>query len=785
MNGRLHLGHAFSLTKAEFASGYQRLKGRHTLWPFGFHCTGMPIQASSDRLRREYEQYPSMPEGIPERVRVTPDKAQQAAKAAPKAKGAPKDIKSGKAKLAAKSADSAAWSRPLLQWEIMQSLGVDVADVPKFTDPYHWLAYFPPLGISDMKRFGATVDWRRSFITTDRNPFYDSFVRWQYTKLKALGKIAYGKRPCVYSVRDNGPCADHDRQTGEGVGIQDFTLIKMHCLEVPAALAAAVPAGAKVFFVCGTLRPETMYGQTNCWVGPEEEYGLYASAKEGEFLVTGDWAALNMAYQQILATEDATPAPLATCKGTDLIGTPLAAPLAQHERIYALPFMGIKGGRATGIVTSVPSDAPDDYAGLMDLKNKAPLREKFGVKDEWVLPFDPVPIIDTPGFGNLAAVEACTQLKITSQNDRDNLDKAKKEVYLRGFYEGVMLVGDHKGKTVQDAKPLIKAELIAAGLAIAYGEPEKAVISRSGDKCIVANADQWYLAYGEDEWRSITERALEGVETFAPETRNAFKRTLEWLNKWACSRSYGLGTRLPFDEKWLVESLSDSTIYMAYYTIAHHLQGRSGGLDGTKPGPHGIEASDMTVEVWDHLLLNTPVPADCRVPAELLATMRNEFEYWYGVDLRVSGKDLIPNHLTFYLYAHTAMWANDESKWPKGIRANGHVLLNKEKMSKSTGNFMTLADACDTYSADAMRVALANAGDGLDDANFEDQVANAAILKLTNLVEFAEEMFGDNVPEGRYVWAREGGESVFLSALPTNFFSPNFSNYSNVNKKIK
>jgi len=40
-----------------------------------------------------------------------------------------------------------------------------------------------------------------------------------------------------------------------------------------------------------------------------------------------------------------------------------------------------------------------------------------------------------------------------------------------------------------------------------------------------------------------------------------------------CSRTYGLGTKLPWDENWLVESLSDSTIYMCYYTIAHMLQG--------------------------------------------------------------------------------------------------------------------------------------------------------------------------------------------------------------------
>ena len=57
MNGRLHLGHTFSLSKCEFGVGYQRLKGKKCLFPFGLHCTGMPIKACSDKLKREMEDY--------------------------------------------------------------------------------------------------------------------------------------------------------------------------------------------------------------------------------------------------------------------------------------------------------------------------------------------------------------------------------------------------------------------------------------------------------------------------------------------------------------------------------------------------------------------------------------------------------------------------------------------------------------------------------------------------------------------------------------------------------
>lgn len=86
------------------------------------------------------------------------------------------------------------------------------------------------------------------------------------------------------------------------------------------------------------------------------------------------------------------------------------------------------------------------------------------------------------------------------------------------------------------------------------------------------------------------------------------------------------------------------------------------------------------------------------------------------MDLRVSGRDLVGNHLTYSLYNHAAIF--DERNWPRAFRSNGHLMLNNDKMSKSTGNFLTLDEALRVYGADALRMALAEAGDGLEDANF-------------------------------------------------------------------
>ena len=107
------------------------------------------------------------------------------------------------------------------------------------------------------------------------------------------------------------------------------------------------------------------------------------------------------------------------------------------------------------------------------------------------------------------------------------------------------------------------------------------MLVRSGDECVVALCDQWYLDYGEESWKAKTAEALEQVDTYHDEVRKNFSATLDWLKEHACSRTYGLGTKLPWDEKWLIESLSDSTIYMAYYTIAHLLQGDTFDGSGT------------------------------------------------------------------------------------------------------------------------------------------------------------------------------------------------------------
>ncbi|KAL9126788.1 MAG: hypothetical protein Q9217_004215 [Psora testacea] len=743
MNGTLHAGHSFTVSKVEFASGFARMEGKRVLFPLGFHCTGMPIKACADKLAEDVRKFGKNFEKYAEEDDDVPiPNSQPPAPTQAETKDDVTKFTSKKGKAAAKTV------KMRYQFQIMRALGIPNEEIHKFADAHYWLKYFPPICKNDLNDFGARIDWRRSMTTTDANPYYDSFVLWQMNRLHELNKIQYGVRYTIYSPKDGQPCMDHDRTEGEGVAPQDYTAVKLRVKEwAPKAVEVIqrkIPESAKVFFVPATLRPETMYGQTCCFIGPKITYGLF-KVSESEYYIVTKRAAWNMAFQGTFFKSDHFPKdiselPLVTeFKGSDVIGTLVNAPLSIHTSgVRILPMESVLATKGTGVVTSVPSDSPDDYATVADLAKKA---EYYGIRKEWAELKIP-PIIQTPSYGNITAKFLVEKMKINSPKDAKQLAEAKDLAYKEGYYKGTMLVGDYKGQSVESAKPKVREALIKRGDAFEYAEPNGHVVSRSADECVTAYLGQWFLNYGENDpqWRdTVLEHVKGDLETYSSETQNGFEKNLEWLNRWACARTYGLGSKLPWDPKFIVESLSDSTIYMAYYTISHLLHG---DIFGTQPGLLPIKPSQMTDEVWDYVFcrrnFSPTISESSGISRSDLERMRAEFEYWYPLDMNSSGKDLIPNHLTFFLYIHLALFPPEY--WPRSVRANGHLLLNGEKMSKSTGNFLTLSDAVKKYGADACRIALADAGDGVEDANFEEAVANQIILRMYTLKEWCEEV---------------------------------------------
>ncbi|HLE97618.1 MAG TPA: leucine--tRNA ligase [Candidatus Thermoplasmatota archaeon] len=684
MNGQAHLGHAYTTLRNDLMARYQRMRGKNVLFPFAYHVTGTPIVAAANRVRE----------------------------------GEPKQL------------------------QILRDMGVPDADLPKFADPVHWVRHFPKQWREDIERYGLMVDWTREFHTSELDPAYDAFIRWQFRRLRAQGLVEKGRHPVIWCPKDQAPVADHDRAEGEGETPQEFTLVKFR-LNMAGQDGGDLPG---MLLVAATLRPETMYGQTNVWIDPRLTYSWVRVGKENWIVSRECVEKLKLQFGDVER--------LGGIPGRDLVGSRVWAP-AREAAIPVLPADFIDPAKGTGVVTSVPSDAPDDWAALRDLQRDEGRMRELGLDPVKVRAIEPIPIIVTKGWGPLPAVEIVERMGIESQKDRARLDAAKEEVYKAGFYDGVMAATAKQfaGKPVEVAKEEIKQKLLAEGHAALLYEPTGPVVCRCLTPAVVKIvSDQWFMRYGDPSWKARTHEAIDRMDILPPIARKQFHHVVDWLRDWACARESGIGTRIPWDERWLIESLSDSTIYMSYYTIAHLVEpswvtsrpsdaeiAHAYGDARAPPGGRStVDPRDLTDAFFDHVLLgegSAEAATRGSVTPALVHEARRQFQYWYPVDFRNSGKDLLQNHLTFFVFNHVAIWRDDPSRWPRGIGVNGWVTVDGEKMAKSKGNFLTLREAIDRWGASATRLALANAGEGLDDANFEREFAEAADRRIEAWLE--------------------------------------------------
>ncbi|AFN83114.1 leucyl-tRNA synthetase [Encephalitozoon romaleae SJ-2008] len=568
MNGRLHLGHLFSVSKADFFSYYKEMEGYNVLFPFAFHCTGMPISASAKKLEEE--------------------------------------LNGGEVDLSVK--------------KIIRDLGFE--DVSSFTDPTHWVRTFPNLCIKSLKRFHGNIDWRRSFITTDINKYYDSFVRWQFKRLNELGYLSFGKRHSIFCPIDKQTCLDHDRRKGENVKPVRVVLCKLMFEE--GFLLARIKEGCT---------------PSKAIVGSQSDFVEFEYNDKNYFVEKDIFENINAQVCGVNARR--------SVKGS---------------------FFNEKRFEAFG------------------KEIKCDVIER-----------------DVP----------CSVKGIQGKKDGQLLEHVTKEIEFISKVENTEI---HLAET----KYLLK-----------FYEPEEEVISRSGGKCIVALTDQWYINYDDAEWKEKVKECIDDL-ICTEDTKIVLKDALSWIGKWGFSRSFGLGTRIPWDEKYLIDSLSDSTVYMAICTFKHFLYKDLEGKDEIFP------SSKLSDDVWNYIFLNQRITEELKEFEEILENCRKSFNYFYPVDLRVSGKDLLKNHLIFFLFNHVALF--ERKHWPRRIFTNGYLMLNSEKMSKSSGNFLTVDESLDKFGVSSTRMCLAVCGDTNEDANFMEFNANAFTLKLYSYVKMIEEL---------------------------------------------
>jgi len=603
--------------------------------------------------------------------------------------------------------------------ETLRMMGVPEEEIENFKDPAYWVRYFTRGWRRDLERYGMSIDWRREFYTTKLNPYFSKFIEWQYYRLRDKGLVTKGSHPVVWCPREKKVVGDHDRPD-EYAGIAP----------VEAVIIKFVDQDGRVFPAL-TFRPETVFGVTNVWVRPDAEYLI--ARVDGERWVVNEYMASELADQHHRVEVEGR------IRGSELIGVMVRNP-ATGDWVPVLPASFVDPDLGTGVVMSVPAHAPFDYAALMDLKKRPELVEAYGVPRSVVEALEPIPMIRVEGYSRIPARDAVERLGVESQEERWKLDKATKEVYAKEYYSGVLtdVTGRWAGRKVSEAKDEITEWLVDKGAALrVYTLPER-VFCRCGARTHVKIVtDQWFLRYSNPAWKEKAHRAVDSMKFLPLSVRDVFHRNIDWLRDWAFTHKGELGTPLPWDPEWVIESLSDSTIYMAYYTIAKYTQ---------HPEKYGIRPEQLTPEVFDYVFLGRGDPLEVSersgIPVELLKEMRREFEYWYPVDMRISGKDLIANHLTFYIFHHVALFP--EEKWPRGIGVNGWILVKGEKMSKAKGNFILLRQALDVWGADATRWAetLAGADATLDDANFEPAVASKAVEELLSWISFARENYG-------------------------------------------
>ncbi|MCL6089152.1 MAG: leucine--tRNA ligase [Candidatus Marsarchaeota archaeon] len=580
--------------------------------------------------------------------------------------------------------------------------GIAPQTTQTLTEPKDLVMFFSKEIEAGMKEMGYSIDWRRKFYTFDA--VFNKFIQWQFRKLHEAGYITKGSHPVPWCPRDRQPVGGHDTQGDVDPELEEVT---------------AVLFGAGEGFIPAiTYRPETLPGVTNLWVNPNAGYVLADATidKRNKKLYLTKEAFDSLAHQLALVK-------IKDVKAEELLALKAVHPLTKRP-LQILPASFVDPATGTGLVMSVPAHAPYDYLALKDLNMLSAI--------------PPIQVLDTPGFGACPAGELCAKLGVKNQQD-PKAEEATKQLYKLEAHEGKMKAAPYAGMNGIAAKEKIKEDLVRAGSALSLHILANApVFCRCGASCVVKQVEnQWFINYGDGKWKEKTREALADMRIMPEGLRHDYEYTIGWLRQKACTRASGLGTRFPFDESQMIEALSDSTIYMAFYTIAHIVK-RMG-------------AEKIDDEFFDFVFFGKE-PKENGKKTDDWAAARSEFLYWYPLDSRHSAHDLVHNHLTFFIFNHTAIF--EKKHWPRQTVSNGFVTMEGRKMSKSMGNILPLRKAIARYGTDVIRFVVTSSAELEADSDFNQAAAEGVIGRLNMLENYLERAMANNAPTGRERAAR-------------------------------
>ncbi|MBT6774182.1 leucine--tRNA ligase [Candidatus Woesearchaeota archaeon] len=569
----------------------------------------------------------------------------------------------------------------------LKNNGCPKSKIKELTPPEAVVEYFNQVYINDYwKKFGFLCDWDRFTSTT--NPDYEKFIQWQFKKLQQKDLLI--QKPYFATACPNcGPVAvdpsETDISKGGTAEKNEYVLLKFKF--------------NNDFLIAATLRPETVFGQTNLWMNPKAKY--VRVEVEGENWIISREAADKLKYQKddVILKEDVNP--------KEFIGKTALAPGINKE-IIVLPAKFCDPDVGSGIVTSVPGDAPYDYVALKELQEDKETIKKYNLNEKEIQNIKLIPIIKSKGYKDFPAEEIVKKLNITSLDD-PKLEEATKEIYKAGFHTGTMtdICGKFSGKRVEEAKELMKAEMLEKNQADLFYDLSEEVICRCGGKVIIKRIDdQWFIRYSDPELTERSKEQVKEMKIYPQEYHHNLPAILDWFSDRACARlGNWLGSKLPFDERWIVEPISDSTLYPAYYIVSKWIENKT------------IKVKDLTEEFFDYVFLNIGEGKPKWKP------IKEEFDYFYPLDINLGGKEHKTVHFPVFLMNHVAILPED--KWPKGIFVNWWVTGKGSKISKSKGGAVPIPEAVEKYGVDAMRLYYAHIGSPhLDVIWTEDIVMN-------------------------------------------------------------
>ena len=582
----------------------------------------------------------------------------------------------------------------------LKNNGCPEEKIKELTDPKKVVEYFNQVYINDYwKKFGFICDWDR--FTSTVNPDYQKFIQWQFKKLQQKDLLI--QKPYFATACPNcGPVAVDPSETdiakGGNAEKNEYTLLKFKFGED--------------YLVAATLRPETVFGQTNLWINPDAEY--VRVEVEGENWIMSREAADKLKYQKddVILKEDIGP--------EQFIGRKVLAPAIERE-IIILPASFCNPKVGSGIVTSVPGDAPYDYVALRSLQADFDLIRKYKLDPEEIKNIKLIPIIKSKGYGDFPAKEIVEKLNIKSL-DNPKLEEATKEIYKAGFHTGVMTETCEKysGKRVEEAKELMKAEMLDQNQADVFYDLSEEVVCRCGKEVIIKRIDdQWFIKYSDPELTERSKEQAKEMKIYPQEYHDNMPNVLDWFSDRACARlGSWLGTKLPFDDKWTIEPISDSTLYPAYYIVSKWIKNKT------------IKTEELTEEFFDYVFLGKGDGKDS------WQEIKEEFDYFYPLDLNLGGKEHKTVHSPVFLMNHVAILP--EEKWPRGIFVNWWVTGKGSKISKSKGGAVPIPEAVEKYGVDAMRLYYAHIGSPHIDVVWTEEIVmnyKNALERIYSLVE--------------------------------------------------